>query len=110
LFHRSNSAAPTIESLRPDSVVVAPGAVVEIVLQGRGFVPGKPGRNTVRFGTVRLTDVPASDDGRVIRLVVPDRIPSGGDAAPLPLETGRYDIRVETAAGTSNTMVVRVFR
>lgn len=110
MFHHSSDAAPTIDSLRPDSVLVGPGAVVEIVLQGRGFVPGTPGRNTVRFGTVTLTNVPASDDGRVIRVVVPDRVPSGGDAAPLPLETGRYDIRVETSAGTSNTMVVRVFR
>ena len=110
LFHRSHTASPTIESLRPDSVFVAPGAIVEIVVQGRGFIPGTPGRNTVRFGTAKITDVPASDDGRVIRVVVPDRIPSGGEAAPLPLETGRYDIRVETSAGTSNAMVVRVFR
>jgi hypothetical protein len=110
LFHRSHAASPAIESLRPDSVFVAPGAVVEIVVQGRGFVPGTPGRNTVRFGTAKITNVPASDDGRVIRVVVPDRVPSGGDAAPLPLETGRYDIRVETSAGTSNAMVVRVFR
>jgi hypothetical protein len=110
LFHRSPAASPAIESLRPDSVFVAPGAVVEIVVQGRGFVPGTPGRNTVRFGTAKITNVPASDDGRVIRVVVPDRVPSGGEAAPLPLETGRYDIRVETSAGTSNAMVVRVFR
>lgn len=110
LFHHANEASPEIESLRPDSVFVAPGAVVEIVVQGHGFIPGTPGRNTVRFGTVKLTNVPASDDGRVIRLVVPDRVPSGGEAAPLPLEMGRYDIRVETSRGTSNAMVVRVFR
>ena len=110
LFHRSQATSPAIESLRPDSVFVAPGAVVEIVVQGHGFAPGKPGRNTVRFGTAKITDVPASDDGRVIRVVVPDRVPSGGEAAPLPLEAGRYDIRVETSAGTSNAMVVRVFR
>ena len=110
LFHHANAASPTIDSLRPDSVFVAPGAVVEIVVQGHGFAPGTPGRNTVRFGAARLTNVPASDDGRVIRVVVPDRVPSGGEAAPLPLETGRYDIRVETPAGTSNAMVVRVFR
>jgi hypothetical protein len=110
LLHHANAASPTIDSLRPDSVFVAPGAVVEVLVQGRGFAPGTPGRNTVRFGTVRLTNVPASDDGRLIRVVVPDRVPSGGDAAPLPLEPGRYDIRVETSAGTSNAMVVRVFR
>ncbi len=110
LFHRAHAASPTIEALRPDSVFVGPGAVVEIVVQGRDFAPGTPGRNTVRFGTVKLTNVPASDDGRVIRVVVPDRVPSGGEAAPLPLETGRYDIRIETSAGTSNAMVVRVFR
>ena len=110
LFHHANAASPTIDSLRPDSVFVAPGAVVEIVVQGHGFAPGTPGRNTVRFGTARLANIPASDDGRVIRVVVPDRVPSGGEAAPLPLETGRYDIRVETPAGTSNAVVVRVFR
>jgi len=110
LFHRTSATSPTIDSLRPDSVFVAPGAVVEIVVQGHGFAPGTPGRNTVRFGAARLTNVPASDDGRVIRVVVPDRVPSGGEAAPLPLETGRYDIRVETPAGTSNAVVVRVFR
>ena len=109
-FHRSSTSTPTIESLRPDSVFVAPGAIVEIVVQGHDFAPGKPGRNTVRFGAVKLTDVPASDDGREIRVVVPERVPSGGEAAPRLLETGRYDIRVETAAGTSNVMVVRVFR
>jgi len=110
LFHHASATSPTIDSLRPDSVFVAPGAVVEIVVQGHGFAPGTPGRNTVRFGAARLTNVPASDDGRVIRVVVPDRVPSGGEAAPLPLETGRYDIRVETPAGTSNAVVVRVFR
>ena len=110
LFHHAGAASPTIDSLRPDSVFVAPGAVVEVVVQGHGFAPGTPGRNTVRFGPAKLTNVPASDDGRVIRVVVPDRVPSGGEAAPLPLETGRYDVRVETPAGTSNAVVVRVFR
>ena len=109
-FHRSGASAPTIDALRPDSVFVAPGAVVEIIVQGRGFAPGTPGRNIVHFGTATLTNVPASDDGKEIRVVVPDRLPSGGDAAPLPLEAGRYDIRVETPAGASNSVVVRVFR
>jgi hypothetical protein len=110
LFHRAHASTPTIDALRPDSVFVAPGSVVEVVVRGRGFAPGTPGRNTVHLGPVTLTGVPASTDGREIRVVVPDRIPSRGEAAPLPLETGRYDVRVETSAGTSNAMVVRVFR
>ena len=109
VVHRS-AGAPYIESVRPDSVMLAPGAVVQVVVRGRGFTPGTPGRNTIRFGQATITDVPASDDGREIRMAIPDRIEGRGDAAPLPLEAGRYDLRVETSAGRSNAVSVRVDR
>ncbi len=107
---RRGPAAPHIDGITPDSVAIATGAVVEVVIRGRGFVPGSPGRNTVHFADLALADVPASPDGRQIRLVVPDRMPLRGDAAPLPLEAGRYDIRVHTALGVSNAVVLRVSR
>jgi hypothetical protein len=103
-------AGPYIETVRPDSVVLAPGAVAQVVVRGRGFAPGVPGRNTIRFGEARITNVPASDDGREIHVVIPDRVEGRGDAAPLPLEAGRYDLRVETSAGLSNAVAVRVDR
>jgi hypothetical protein len=101
---------PYIETVRPDSVMLAPGAVVEVVVRGRGFAPGTPGRNTIQFGDATITGVPASADGREIHLVIPDRVPLRGDAAPLPLEAGRYNLRVKTSAGISNDVSVRVDR
>ena len=107
---RGGTAAPHIDGILPDSVAVVAGAVVEVVIRGRGFAPGSPGRNTVQFGELSLADVPASRDGRTIPFVVPDRMPLRGDAAPLPLEAGPYEIRVRTALGVSNAVVVRVSR
>ena len=107
---RQSPAGPVIESVRPDSVMLAPGAVVQVVVRGRGFAPGQPGRNTVRFGDATITNVPASDDGREIRVVIPDRVDARGDAAPMPLEAGRYNLRVETSVGLSNAVSVRVDR
>ncbi len=107
---RGGDASPHIDAVQPDSVVLAPGAVVTVVVRGRGFVPGTPGHNTVRFGQMSITDVPSSADGRELRLVIPENVPSRGDAAPAPLESGRYDIRVQTAAGTSNAISLRVDR
>jgi len=109
VMHRS-AADPHIDTVRPDSVMLAPGAVVEVVIRGRGFEAGTPGRNTIQFGDATITNVPASADGTEIRLVIPERVPVRGDAAPLPLEAGRYDLRVQTSAGTSNRVAVRVDR
>src|SRR5690242_20678063 len=94
--HRGG-AEPFIDGVRPDSVMLAPGAVVEVVVHGRGFAPGAPGHNTIQFGDATISDVPASSDGTEIRLMIPDRIPIRGDAAPLPLEAGRYNLRVVAA-------------
>ena len=110
-MHAHPSAAdPYIETVRPDSVLLAPGAVVEVILHGRGFTPGPPGRNTIQFGDATITNVPASADGTEIRLTIPDRVPLRGEAAPLPLEAGRYNLRVQTTSGTSNAVSVRIDR
>ena len=108
---RHKPGPPRVDSVRPDSVFMARGAVVEVVVKGRDFTPGAPGRNTVRFGdAIAVTNVPASGDGKEIRFVIPDEVRLRGDAAPQPLEAGRYPLRVETALGVSNPVVVRVYR
>jgi hypothetical protein len=101
---------PVIESARPDSVLLPYGGVVEVTLSGIGFVPGKPGQNTVHFNGTALRQVPASSDGRRIVFVVPDVVSHGGEAPPRPLRTGRYSVSVETISGTSNAVTIRVFR
>ena len=107
---RGHTAAPHIDRVVPDSVLLAPGAVVEVVIHGSGFFAGSPGRNTIRFGETTITGVPADSAGREIRLAIPQVMPSRGDAAPAPLEGGRYALRVETDAGVSNAVNVRVDR
>jgi hypothetical protein len=104
------SGAPVIKSARPDSVLVPYGGVVEVTLFGTGFVPGKPGQNTVHFSNTALRLVPASSDGRQIVFAIPDMVSRGGEAPPSALRPGSYSVSVETNSGTSNAVTVRVFR
>lgn len=104
------SGPPVIESARPDSVLVPYGGVVEVTLLGTGFVPGKPGQNTVHFSNTALKLVPASSDGRQIVFAIPDVVRRGAEAPPTALRPGSYDVSVETSSGTSNAVTVRVFR
>ena len=103
-------APPVIDSVRPDSAVVPSGAVVEVTLYGSGFVPGQPGRNTVHFAGGSLTSIAASADGGRIVFVVPDQIIGSGGAPPIKLISGAYPISVQTAAGTSNIVTIRIYR
>jgi len=107
---RTPNAASALDAVDPDSILVTAGAVAEVILRGSGFVPGRPGRNTVVFGAASFNDVPASDDGKEIRFVVPDRMASGGEAPPMPIEPGSYTVRVRTPNGESNVVTVRVYR
>ena len=104
------SAGPFIASARPDSVVLPYGGVVEVTLFGNGFVPGKPGQNTVHFNGTALKLVPASFDGKQIVFAIPDLISRGGGAPPSALRSGSYGVSVETPSGTSNAVTVRVYR
>jgi hypothetical protein len=104
------SAEPFIALARPDSVVLPYGGVVEVTLFGTGFVPGKPGRNTVHFNGTALKLVPASSDGRQIVFAIPDMINRGSGAPPSALGAGSYSVSVETTSGTSNAVTVRVYR
>jgi hypothetical protein len=104
------SGPPVIESARPDSVVLPYGSVVEVTLSGNGFVPGKPGQNTVHFNGTALKLVPASSDGKQIVFAIPDLISRGGGTPPSALRSGSYGVSVETPSGTSNAVMVRVYR
>jgi hypothetical protein len=104
------STAPILQSVRPDSVVVPYGGVVEVTLYGTGFAPGKPGQNTVHFNGTALRKIAGSEDGRRIVFVIPDVISRSGEAPPSQLEAGSYRISVETPSGLSNAVTVRVYR
>jgi hypothetical protein len=111
--HTSGEAAqavPVIDSVRPDSVIVPYGGVVEVTLHGSGFIPGQPGKNTVHFDNAALKSIQGSSDGRRIAFVIPDLINSGGEAPPSRLQAGSYAVRVETTSGISNVVTIRVYR
>ncbi len=79
----------------PNPVIVYDGRSNEIRIEGRGFHPTS---NTIALGPVTVGDVASRDNGTVLLLSVPDRVPSGGGAAPLLWVPGRYPLTV-TAAG-----------
>jgi hypothetical protein len=101
---------PVIDSVRPDSVILPYGGGVEVTLHGSGFIPGQPGKNTVRFNSAALKAIQGSSDGRRIVFAIPDLIDSGGEAPPSRLQAGSHAVRVETSAGTSNVVTIRVYR
>jgi hypothetical protein len=103
-------AAPVIDSVRPDSVVLPYGGVVEVTLHGRGFIPGQPGKNTVHFNASALRSIQGSSDGRRIVFAIPDLIDSGGEAPPGRLQAGSHAVSVETSSGTSNVVTIKVYR
>lgn len=104
------TSLPVIESARPDSVVLPYGGVVEVTLSGSGFVPGKPGKNTVHFNGMAMPQVPATSDGRQIVFAIPQTIIRGGGAPPSTLAAGSYTVSVETTSGRSNAVKIRVYR
>lgn len=106
----ATQAVPVIDSVRPDSVIVPYGGVVEVTLHGSGFIPGQPGKNTVHFDNATLKSVQGSSDGRRIAFVIPELINGGGEAPPSRLQSGSYAVRVETTSGISNVVTIRVYR
>jgi hypothetical protein len=103
-------AVPVLESVLPDSVVLPSGGTARVTLTGTGFSPGEPGRNTVHFSGAVFHSVAASSDGRRIVFDIPDMISRGAGAPPSTLSAGSYEMSVETIAGTSNSVTVRVYR
>ena len=101
---------PVLDTMRPDSVLIASGSVVEITLTGSGFRQGAPGENTVWFGSSAMRSVMSSHDGRRITFVVPDAMESGGEAPPARVMPGSYPVQVETATGKSNVLMLKVSR
>lgn len=99
---------PRIVSVAPDSVAVLRGPLAEVVIRGQGFEAGDTPGNVVQIGPVVLRGVRGNDTGTEIRIVVPAEYPSGGEAPPLRMQPGRYDVTVRTRAGVSNAMSVKV--
>lgn len=95
----------TVTHVSPAEVNFRDGIPVELLIVGAGF---DPTGNTVSLGPITLTTIPSEARGTRIRFMVPDRVPSGGGAAPLLWEQGVYSLTVQTRLGTSAPVPVRV--
>lgn len=98
------SAPPLLTAVTPTEVSIAGGNAAMLTLRGRGF----DSLNTVQFGTLRIPAVPRTNDS-VMQFAVPTDntlLPDRGPAPVQPLASGRYDVRVQTARGTSNALSV----
>jgi Quinohemoprotein amine dehydrogenase, alpha subunit domain III len=94
-----------VTAVSPTTVTLRAGETNELVVSGTGFDAAE---NTVTFGPVTLTSVKSTNGGTRISLVVPDRMPSGGGAAPMLWMAGDYPLTVSNRRGTSAPMTVTV--
>jgi hypothetical protein len=101
----STDAGVVITAVSPKAITVRAGEVTELVVRGSGF---EATENTVTLGPVTLTSVKSTDRGTRIVLVVPDRMPSGGGAAPMLWMAGDYPLTVSNRRGTSAPFTVTV--
>jgi hypothetical protein len=90
---------PVIDRLEPDSGPAGTAYPIEVTIIGRDFADSA---NVVTFGPVRLADLPSREGGTRIVFFAPKEEPSRGEVPPAPLLPGPHDVRVTTAAGTSN--------
>lgn len=101
-------ARPILTQLVPESARVERGSAVTLTIMGRDFHTGRNPENSVEVGPIVLNGVVAEEGGRVIRVVIPDRIVSAGEAPPRRLLPGDYLVSVSTSVGKSNALSFRV--
>jgi hypothetical protein len=100
-----SSTVVTVRSVSPEPIVVREGQPNDVTIRGTGF---DAIANTVTVGPIILTGVVSRNDGTVIALSLPDRVPSGGGAAPMLWSAGRYPLTVTNARGTSVPVIVTI--
>ena len=89
----------------PEPIVVREGQPNDITIRGTGF---DATANTVTVGPVILNAVLSRSGGTVIVLSLPDRVPSGGGAAPMLWSAGRYPLTVSNGRGSSAPVMVTI--
>ncbi|MCC6432662.1 MAG: hypothetical protein IT354_17265 [Gemmatimonadaceae bacterium] len=91
--------------MTPRSITMRAGEPVTLEITGTSF---DAARNTVTLGPVSLNSIASRANGTAISFTVPDRVPSGGGAAPALWISGSYALTVTTARGTSAPVTITV--
>jgi hypothetical protein len=90
----------------PSSAPAGEAYPLQATIHGVGFMPTG---NVVKFGPVKITDLP-SPEGTRITFFIPKLIPSRSEVPPMVLQPGEYRVTVTTDAGTSNALIFRLTR
>ncbi|WP_411282168.1 hypothetical protein [Gemmatimonas sp.] len=101
----ASSAAVAVVEVSPEPIVVREGQPNNITIRGTGF---DATTNTVTVGPVTVAVVVSGKGGTVIALSLPERVPSGGGAAPMLWSPGKYELTVSNARGTSAPVMVTI--
>ena len=99
------AAGVAVVEVTPEPIVVREGQPNDITIRGTGFDALS---NTITVGPITVATVVSSKGGTVIALSLPDRVPSGGGAAPMLWSAGRYALTVSNARGTSAPVLVTI--
>ncbi len=99
------SAPVAVLEVTPEPIVIRAGQPNTITIRGRGF---DLTANRVTVGPVIVMAVSSRSGGTVIALTLPERVPSGGGAAPMLWSAGKYALTVSNARGTSVPVMVTV--
>jgi len=103
--HGSVTIVTRVTSATPSTITIRDGNPNELRIRGSGFGEAD---NTVMIGPVTLTNVMSTESGTLLVVRVPDRVPSGGGAAPMPWTSGSYPLTVVTPRGTSAPITITV--
>jgi len=102
---RDDAPHVVVTSVAPSTVTIRPGEIIELTILGKGF---DSANNTVVIGPATITTVPSTEQGTVIRIVVPDRVTGTGGAPPALWVPGDYPVTVSNRTGTSRAMTLTI--
>ena len=100
-------SAPRISAIDRQTVtaaIVETGQMINVTIGGANF---DRTNNTVMFGPVPITDLPA-ELGVLIRFAIPATYPTTGGASPMKVGAGDFPITVRNSHGTSNAVVFHI--
>ena len=101
------AGVPTIISLDPDKGRAGEAYPIQLTIRGTGFAEEG---NIVTFGGIPSEGLPSTDDGSQITYLVAKMAPSPGEAPPMVLDPGEYEVTVTTPEGTSKPAIFTLTR
>lgn len=90
---------PAVFEVLPPAASADPGEPLDLRITGCGF---DAAHNTIRVGDITLRDIRSTERGTRIRVVVPKEYRATGEAPPMSMGAGTYEVTVDNGRGRSN--------